>query len=198
MGIDEEISAVAARIEALAARPERPLVVAIDGPSGSGKTTLAAQLSAELGVVPVVHMDSIYPGWDGLDEGSERLVSDVLEPLAAGKPAAVRRWNWDTNSDGRLEPVAAARIVIVEGAGSATRAASTLVDLIVWVDADPDERWRRGIERDGDVFAPHWHRWATQERLSFEREATHDRADVVIFTDQDPAELTDRSLSPER
>ncbi|MEO7588650.1 MAG: hypothetical protein ABIS84_11555, partial [Arachnia sp.] len=66
-----------------------PRVVAVDGPSGAGKTTfadvLADELASRTGVRPqVVHMDDIFPGWDGLAEAVE-LVSDlVLEPLARG------------------------------------------------------------------------------------------------------------------
>ncbi len=57
-------------------------LVAVDGPSGSGKSTLGAAIGATLGA-PVLHMDDIYPGWDGLAEAVPLLTTQVLEPLTA-------------------------------------------------------------------------------------------------------------------
>jgi RecA/RadA recombinase len=178
-----DVPALAAFVGGLRPRAGATRVVAIDGPSGSGKTTLAAALAAELGGAAVVHMDAIYPGWDGLEEGSARLVSDVLAPLAAGRPAAIRRWDWDRHEDGPWAPVPAAGDLIVEGAGAAPRAAAAYLSLVIWVEAGPDERRRRAIERDGDVYAPHWERWAAQERVAFVREDTRARADISVVTD---------------
>ena len=52
-----------------------PLVIGIDGRSGSGKTRLSEfleqSLSAEGIGVRVLNLDSIYPGWDGLEEGTK-------------------------------------------------------------------------------------------------------------------------------
>jgi hypothetical protein len=38
----------------------------------------------------------------------------------------------------------------------------------------------RGIERDGDAFAPHWEQWAKDEAALFARERTRERADVIV------------------
>ena len=49
-------------------------VVLIDGRSGAGKTSLARLLVARwplTGRVQLVALDSLYPGWDGLDPGVE-------------------------------------------------------------------------------------------------------------------------------
>lgn len=51
---------------------------------------------------------------------------------------------------------------------------------LVYVEAPPELRYERGIERDGEAFRPHWERWAAQEDVLFHRERTRDRADVVI------------------
>ena len=64
------------------------LVIAIDGRSGAGKTSLAARLRLALGA-PVVALEDLYGGWDGLERGVDLLVSDVLEPLSAGRAARV-------------------------------------------------------------------------------------------------------------
>jgi hypothetical protein len=179
MSID--VAAVAAFAGGLRPRAGTTRVIAIDGPSGSGKTTLARTLGDELGAV-VIHMDDIYPGWDGLDEGAARLVSDVLVPLSAGRPASIRRWDWDADEEAGREEVPAATTIVVEGTGAAPRAAGPHLSLLIWVEADAGERRRRAIARDGDTFEPHWERWAAQERAMFRREGTRDRADIVLDT----------------
>ena len=52
--------------------------------------------------------------------------------------------------------------------------------MLVWVEAPYDVRLRRGLERDGDAFAPHWEQWAADEAALFARERTRERADVVV------------------
>jgi hypothetical protein len=52
----------------------------------------------------------------------------------------------------------------------------------VFLDADRALRRARGLARDGDAYAPHWDRWATQEEALFVRDGTRDRADLVIDT----------------
>ena len=49
-------------------------------------------------------------------------------------------------------------------------------------------RRRRALDRDGETYAPHWERWAAQERVTFARERTRARADLVL--------VTDRALAP--
>ena len=58
--------------------------------------------------------------------------------------------------------------------------ASVLLDLRVWIDAPRELRRRRGIDRDGDSYAPHWSRWEAQELALFAADRTSDRADVVL------------------
>ena len=67
-------------------------VVLIDGRSGSGKTTLAMKLANEIFArtqlkPQLVHMDDLYPGWEGLSAGARMLVADVFEPLSRGRLA---------------------------------------------------------------------------------------------------------------
>ncbi|WP_454229155.1 uridine kinase family protein [Propioniciclava flava] len=88
-------------------------VVAIDGLSGAGKTTLASLVAARLGA-PVVHMDDLYPGWDGLAAGVAYLVDAVLRPLAVGEPARYRAWDWADERRGSRPVLGAAADV---GAG---------------------------------------------------------------------------------
>lgn len=157
-------------------------VVALDGRSGTGKTTLAADLSRALGGVPVVHMDDLYPGWDGLDAAAPLLVEWVLEPLSRRRPGRYRRWDWSRNAYAGWCDVPASDVLVVEGVGSGARACAPLLAALVWLEAPTEVRYRRGMDRDGGAYAPYWHRWAAQEDHHFTAEGTPGRADVRIST----------------
>lgn len=158
------------------------VVVAVDGPSGSGKTTLAADLGARLGHPPVVHMDDLYPGWDGLAAALQHLHDWVLAPLARGESAAYRRFDWHAGRYAEWHPVPAAPLVLVEGAGSSVGPGARSAAVRIWVEAAEQDRFARGMARDGGTYQPHWQRWARQEQLLFDRDRTRERADVVIDT----------------
>ncbi len=178
-----DVAAVVDAAEAAPARCGDTVVVAIDGPSGSGKTTLAAGVVDALGC-PAVHMDQVFPGWDGLADAVPLLTRQVLEPLARGEPAAYREWDWDHDRWGATITVPRHRFLVVEGCASSVLPAGAYAAVRVWVEAPPLERMRRGVERDGEVFRPHWERWAAQERALFEADRTRERADIVIETTQ--------------
>lgn len=160
-------------------------VVAIDGPSGSGKTTLAQGVVRQLdqhGEVEVVHMDLIYPGWDGLGEAVGLLTTQVLAPIAQGQPAAYRLWSWVRDDWEGSRPVRPTPYLVVEGCASSVLPAGGYAAVKVFVEADPAVRMARGIARDGEAYRPHWQRWAAQESALFERDGTRQRADVVVDT----------------
>lgn len=169
-------------VTALAATPvpaRGPRVLAVDGRSGSGKTDLAAAVAGRVGA-PVVHLDDVYPGWDGLAEAVGVLADDVLAPLRAGRAAVYRRWDWAADAPGPLVRVAGAPTVVLEGVGAG---AAGPVDLLVWLEAGTAVRRRRGLDRDGETFAPHWERWAAQEDELFARRPVAPLADLVLGTD---------------
>ncbi|MDO9379065.1 MAG: (d)CMP kinase [Nocardioidaceae bacterium] len=154
-------------------------VVAVDGPSGSGKTTLARRLRRHLRCRSI-HMDALYPGWDGLAAAPGLLVGGVLRPLAEGRPAAFRRWHWGEGRWAESHDVRPAPVLLVEGVGSGALACAPYLSTLLWVEAPTDERFRRGMERDGDTYRPHWQRWAAQEAVMFAADGTRGRADVVV------------------
>lgn len=156
-------------------------VVAVDGPSAAGKTTLSRRLAAALHV-PVVHLDAIYPGWDGLADAVPLVTSQVLEPLARGERAAYRRWDWMRDRWGGTAEVPMVSLLVLEGVGSSVGTAGTYASVRVWVEAPRDVRFERGIARDGEAYRPNWERWARQEVALFAADRTRDRADVVIDT----------------
>lgn len=165
----------------------RPGVIAVDGPSGSGKTTYADVVADELahrtGIRPqVVHMDDIYPGWDGLAEAVDLVTKWVLQPLTAGRDGGFHRWDWEAGERGGWIAVPNADWVVLEGVGAGSRDCREHATALIWLEADAGVRMARGIERDGEAYRPHWERWAKQEQELFTREDTRAHADLVIRT----------------
>lgn len=156
-------------------------VIAVDGRSGAGKTSLATALQASLGA-PVVALEDLYGGWDGLERGIDLLVSAVLEPLAAGKAARVPRYDWVAaawDTPWTLEPP---EVLIVEGVGAGARRAAAYESALVWMEEPAPVRKKRALDRDGEAFAPYWDAWAAQEDTMLARERTPERADLTLRT----------------
>ncbi|RFA11432.1 hypothetical protein B7R21_13340 [Subtercola boreus] len=152
-------------------------VVLIDGRSGSGKSELATALAARWpGPVTLVRLDDIYPGWDGLDAATTHVHDHIL---AAAEPRW-QRHDWISGLSTEWTPVDPTVPLIVEGAGSLSRANASLATLRIWVELDDATRKERALARDGDTYAPHWERWATQERAFLARENPRSLADVVF------------------
>lgn len=160
----------------------RAFVIGIDGPSGGGKTVLSGVLAAGLGDAPVVHLDDLYPGWNGLDAVVPRLVAWVLRPAREGRPARWRRWDWVHGRYAEWHATAPASVLVVEGTGCGARACRPYLDVLIWVEAPEAVRYAQAMARDGVGYRPHWRRWAAAERTHFRREDTRARADVVVST----------------
>ena len=154
-------------------------VIAIDGRSGSGKTSLAVALRAELSA-PVVTLEELYGGWDGLERGIDLLVSEVLEPLSAGRAARVPRYDWVAASWGAPWMLEPPEILIVEGVGAGARRAAAYESVLIWIESAASVRKKRALDRDGETFAAYWDMWAAQEDAMLARERTPDRADFVV------------------
>jgi uridine kinase len=155
-------------------------LVCVDGPSGSGKSTLAARLATALGDPPVLHMDDLYPGWDGLAAAVPLLRDQVVTPLAAGRPARYRRYDWHRGAFAEEHELGTPPVLVVEGVASGARIVAGLTVLLAWVAAPRDVRFRRGIDRDGETYRPHWERWARQEAAHFADDDTEARADIRV------------------
>lgn len=165
-------------------------VVAVDGPSGSGKTDLVAHLQRQLARsrrVVVVHLDDVYPGWDGL-EAAVRLVAErTVRPWVAARSsnvaAVVPVWDWARDTPGTPRPVPDGDLMLLDGVGSGASALSPWVRGVVWLEAPEEVRQQRAFARDGDTYRPHWRRWAQQEQEHFGRERTRERADWVLSSE---------------
>lgn len=175
----DDVAQVAAGVRRAPPRAGTTKVVAVDGRSGAGKSTFARHLGHEL-AAPIVDLELIYPGWDGLERGIDLLISDVLVPLATGKEASVPRWDYAADGWGTPVTLAPADVVVVEGVGVGAQRVMEYVSLLVWVELDEATRYARAMGRDADLYRPHWRRWASQEERLLSRENTPARADYVV------------------
>lgn len=176
------VSAVAEHVRAAPPRCGSTRIVAIDGRSGSGKSTFARALSTELDDAPLLELERIYPGWDGLERGLDILVSAVLEPLCGDRTALVPQWDWTTSDWGPTRPIAPAPVLILEGVGAGAQRVTPHLSTLVWLEADTTTRKTRALARDGATYEPYWDIWATQEETLLARESIASRADLVIPT----------------
>ena len=134
-------------------------MICVDGPAGSGKTTFAAALRRAVpsGVsCRAVHLDDLYPGWDGLRAGVEHVASHVVAPMAEGTDGRYRRWDWHAGRPGPWVDVPRADVLVLEGVGAGSLAYARHITTLVWVEADDDVRLARGVARDGQEKRAHF------------------------------------------
>ena len=161
-----------------------PMIIGIDGRSGSGKTRLSELLEQSLSAVGigvrVLNLDSIYPGWDGLEDGTKTW-QKISQNMHKGKPASYREWDWHADAPGTEHTINPTQetVIICEGVG----AIAGTCDVRIVVKAPNELRYRRAIDRDGETYRPHWERWAAQEEALFAAySATYAQADIIYRT----------------
>lgn len=159
-------------------------ILVVDGRAGSGKSTLAdavRRLYFKQGesAPRVVHMDDLYPGWDGLDAGADYLNRLVLAPITKGATASWQEWDWASNErDGAWREFSGGTPLIIEGCGALNRVSAELADVKVWLDVEEATRHERWLNREGnDEF---WGRWAAQEVEFYAREKSAELADLTF------------------
>lgn len=158
-------------------------IVLIDGRSGSGKTTFAVQLARSTGAA-LLHLEDLYPGWDGLLAGS----GAVAPALNTG---SYQRYDWGSGAFTEWIALDPSRPLVIEGCGALSREnlaaahrfarlrgvgpeAGTVPDALIrsiWMECPAELRRARALARDGEMFRPHWERWAAQEAAHFAQHA---------------------------
>nr|WP_188300512.1 hypothetical protein [Streptomyces sp. CBMA156] len=160
------MTALAAELRALPPSCGPVRLVAVDGHAGSGKTTFAGRLAAALGGAPVVHLDDLATH-EELFEWTGRLREQVLEPLAAGRDAEYRVYDWTLRRFAGTARVPAAPVVLVEGVGAGRRAVRPRLARVIWMELEAAAARRRGEQRDGPELAGFWAGWARAESAHF-------------------------------
>lgn len=153
----------------------------MDGRSGAGKSSLARLLVRGWpGPVQLVALDALYPGWDGLDEGTAIAREHVLAPHGVGRVGIWRRWDWAAQCPAEACAVVPDLPLIVEGSGILTPQTAPFAHVRAWLRSPDDSRRRRALDRDGDRYRPHWERWAAQEDRHVRRDAPEGLATHVF------------------
>jgi para-aminobenzoate synthetase len=212
---------VLAELSRLSGALKRPIVVALDGGSGAGKSTIARRLMRATGAA-LVPLDAFYQTvipeaeWpnktvaqrlNGVFDWS-RIRRHALEPLRAGRPG---RWHAFDFTRGlgeagtyQLEEqeaaVAPTRVVLIEGAYSASPPLRDLIDLAVLVDAPEVSRHARTLARGDDpVFLAQWHQvWDEVESYYFTHVCPPASFDLVIRNDTNRGIPSGESIVPQR
>ncbi|KAL9980499.1 hypothetical protein ACROYT_G009099 [Oculina patagonica] len=146
---------------------KEPFVIGLCGGSASGKTTVANKIIEQLGVpwVSMLSLDSFYKvltpeqhkaalrneyNFDHPDSFDADLAAKVLKKLKEGKSVQVPVYDFKTHS--RLDQkndLYGANVIIFEGIMAfAYKDLRDLMDMKVFVDADPDIRLARRLKRD--------------------------------------------------
>lgn len=136
----------------------------IDGPSGSGKTTLAGEIERHWNSavkLQVIHMDDLYPGWNGLAEGV-LIAARMLRERAAGQDTHWQQYDWAAGKLTNWHSVDAREPLLIEGCGSTPQGAQNGSQVRLWLDAETELRRERALSRVGDNFAEHWSDWDAQ------------------------------------
>ena len=187
--------------------PHDVLLVGVAGGSGSGKTTICNWIADEVGQdVGVISCDSYYRcqshlspeeregvNYDHPDAIDFPLLAVHLLQLKSGKTVNVRQYDFATHT--RVDPgtpFVPNAVVLVEGILLfVDESLNALFDLKIFVDADPETRLRRRLERDvqerGRTESSVRAQWSnTVEAMYREFVApTQNGCDITIDTDSD-------------
>ena len=159
-----------------------PLVL-IDGRAGSGKSTLADALQRRLfkdgETLPrLIHMDDLYPGWNGLAAGAEYLQRFILGPISQRTTAHWQLFDWVAGERVEWREFSGGTPLIVEGCGSLNSQSAEVAQFKVWLETPEDVRHERWLAREGND--EHWAAWAAQELDFYAREKSQALAETRL------------------
>src|SRR5699024_3879854 len=138
-----------------------------------GKTTLARSLGDHWPYATPpqqIALDSIYPGWSGLNAGPAHAIEHILRPHARAVTGKWHRWDRERGVQAESHPVDPGRAIIWEGCGAITAESARLAEVRIWVESPDASRKSRALARDGEIFARNWDRWADQELVHIRRD----------------------------
>lgn len=166
------------------------VILAIEGMAAAGKTTAAALLS-DLWSAPVVHMDDFFlpPGLrtpERLSEPGgnvhyERFEKEVLPGLRNGETFTYHVFDCGRMDYAGAVSIAAAPVVIVEGAYAMHPRFGDYADVTVFFSVAPEEQRRRINARSGPERWPDFRdRWIPMENTYHAVFDTRGRAGIVL------------------
>nr|WP_246421990.1 (d)CMP kinase [Nocardiopsis mwathae] len=155
--------------------------MALEGPSGAGKSTVADRVGTELGC-PVMRMDDLYPGWDGLAAVVPLVRAWVIDPLLRGGHPRWRAYDWDRGRHAEeWQETPTGPFLLIEGCGTGARELRPYLSVLAWVDAPADVRAQRLAQRgDAALYAPYREMWARQEDAFCAEHRPREHADLII------------------
>ncbi|WBO69437.1 uridine kinase family protein [Streptomyces camelliae] len=154
-------------------------LIGVDGHAGSGKSTFAGHLAAALGGAPVLRLDDIS-SHEQLFEWTDRLLAQVIRPLARGESAHYTPYDWRARAFGPPLPLPAAPVVVLEGVGAGRRALRPHLARLLWMELPREESWTRGRLRDGAEQREFWDGWVEAERAHFAADPSRPHADLLV------------------
>ena len=178
--VELDLAVLAARLPA--ARPDRPVLVAVDGRSSGGKTSLSARLAGALPRAAVVHTDDLAWHHAVLD-WTDLLVDGVLAPVRAGREVRFRPPAWQERArEGAVVVPAGLSHLLVEGVGIARAAHHDLFDARLWVETPTEARVARDRERlaAGEMGEADYRAWMAEEDAHVAADRAWERADAVV------------------
>ncbi|MGW2773087.1 uridine kinase family protein [Streptomyces olivaceoviridis] len=171
---------LAARLRGLPPSLGPVRLIAVDGHAGSGKSTFAGRLAHALGGAPVLHLDDIA-SHERLFSWTDRLVTEVIEPLARGESAHYTPYDWRARAFGTPRPLPAAPVVLIEGVGAGRLALRPYLARLLWMELPREESWARGRQRDGAEQREFWDGWVAAERAHFAEDPSRPHADLLVL-----------------
>lgn len=168
------------------------LTVAIDGLCGSGKSTLGALL-ASVYDCNLFHADDFYlpkelrtPERYAAPGGNvhwERIRSEILEPLKAGKTFSYRKFDCSVLDYGETVSVMPKALNILEGSYSTHPELIAAYDLKIFLKTPPEIQSQRILARNGPAaHAMFVQKWIPLENKYFETFPVEKQCDLVFTT----------------
>ena len=177
---------------ALAQKPTKPLVLALDGRCGSGKTTLADGLARQFPASIVLHTDDFYlpptqrvRGWEKTPCANMdliRLRDEALRPAYEGQPVLYRAYSCRAGAYQPVQELAPQPLVILEGSYSHHPLLAGYETLQVFVTCSREEQTRRLQAREGERYANFAARWIPLEEGYFAQYHIEETTDLAVDT----------------
>jgi uridine kinase len=191
MPVVETFGALAARVLGLHPSVGPARLVAVDGRAGSGKTSFAERLAGAVrsasAPVAILHTDDLSSHTD-LFGWVPTLVSDVLEPLRAGRPGVHSVYNWVTRRADTRAEVPLVKVLVLEGVGAGRRELTDYLAYTIWVETSLSAAVARGLQRDitehgqgmRHQLAAFWTEWVRAEAIFLGDQRPWERADLLV------------------